>query len=93
MIELSEQTKRYYTDIRQLSDGRWIGVHRLLMHWTLHVDIHEWGYEDRYCFATYELAKAAFDNWDGTGDPEGWHRHPSTGRRRNIETGEEWINF
>ena len=22
------------------------------------------------------------DKWDGTGEPEGWMRHPSSGRRR-----------
>jgi len=32
----------------------------------------------------------AFNKYDGS-EPEGWHRHPKSGRRRNIETGEEWI--
>ena len=72
-----------YTDIRQLPDGRCIGVHRLLFHWTMHIDIDSWGYADRYCFSTYELAKTAFDEWNGEGDPRGWHRHPTSGRRRD----------
>lgn len=72
-----------YTDVRQLPDGRVIGVLRLLFHWTLHVDIHEYGYEDRYCYATKAQAVLALNEWDGTGDPgHGWHRHPSTMRRR-----------
>lgn len=41
------------------------------------------GYEDRWCFETFALACAAFDAWDGvTGEPDGWHRHPTSGRRR-----------
>ena len=76
--------REFYTDMRALPDGRIIGVHRLLFHWTLHIDIDAYGYGDRYCFATYRLAKEAFDHWQGEGDPEGWHRHPMTGRRRRL---------
>lgn len=39
------------------------------------------GYEDRWCYHTAEAAKAALDAWDGTGEPNGWHRHPASGRR------------
>lgn len=88
-----QQTASACVDVRELPDGRWIGTHRLLMHWALWVDLTWCGYEDRYCFATYELAKAALDNWDGTGDPQGWHRHPKSGRRRDLATGHEWIAF
>jgi len=79
-----------YTDLRALPDGRIIGVHRLLYHWTLLIDMDAVGYEDRYCFATYDMAKRAFDSWNGEGDPgTEWHRHPKTGRRR--EGGREWV--
>jgi len=72
-----------YTDVRQLPDGRILGVHRLLYHWTLHIDISPIGYEDRYCYQTREQAVAAMTAWNGVGDPGGgWHRHPATGRRR-----------
>lgn len=27
-------------------------------------------------------ALAAAEAWDGTGEPDGWYRHPATGRRR-----------
>ena len=53
-------------------------------------------YNDRWCYETYEKAKAAFDAWDGVGEPDGWHRHPNTGRRREFdELGEmtkEYVN-
>lgn len=71
-----------YVAMRTLPDGRWIGVTRLMFHWTLHVDVSEWGYEDRYCYATEIGAIAAMNMWSGEGDPVGWHRHPKSARRR-----------
>jgi len=35
-------------------------------------------------------AQRALAGWDGTGEPSGWHRHPSSGRRRNA-AGEEYV--
>lgn len=80
----------HYRYLREMPDGRVCGILRLLLHWTIHVDVHEFGYEDRYCYSTFSGARAALDAWDGTGDPVGWHRHPASGRRRNPGTGEEW---
>ncbi len=87
-MELSDEVKSYYTKMKTLADGRICGVHRLIYHWTMQVGISEFGYEERYCFATQEMAETAMDAWDGTGDPILWHRHPETGRRRNVVTGE-----
>jgi hypothetical protein len=39
------------------------------------------GYEDRWCYHTFAQALAALLEWDGTGEPPGWHRHPGSGRR------------
>ena len=89
--DLPEDVTEHYAHMRVLPDGRICGVMRLLFHWTLHVDIDFVGYADRYCYQTKEGAVAALDNWDGIGDPEGWHRHLKSGRRRNLQTGEEWI--
>lgn len=46
---------------------------------------------DRWCYHSPEAAVLAFEHWDGTGEPFGWHRHPFSGRRRLIdqETGEQ----
>ncbi len=41
-------------------------------------------YTDRWCFHTMAQAETAFDLWDGiNGEPEGWHRHLPSGRRRD----------
>lgn len=92
-FELPQHVADSYIDLRKLPDGRYIGTLRLLFHWTMHIDIDYVGYADRYCFSTYELAKKAFDEWSGEGDPEGWHRHPTTGRRKDLATGREWVDF
>jgi len=39
------------------------------------------GYDRRWCYHTMADARRALDEWDGTGEPEGWHREPDTGRR------------
>lgn len=89
--DLNPIDRESYEEFRTLPDGRLCGVHRLMFHWTMHVDLDTVGYAQKYCFATRELALAALREWDGTGDPEGWHRHVPSGRRRNLATGEEWI--
>jgi hypothetical protein len=81
----------YYCHLRVLPDGRICGVAKLLFHWTLHIDIDPFGYADRYCYTDSIDAIAALDQWDGKGDPVGWHRHPRSGRRRDPATGREWI--
>lgn len=88
--ELGGDIVSSYAMLRKLPDGRIIGTHRLLFHWTLHVGITPYGYDERYCYATETGATAACSTWDGVGDPEGWHRHPTSGRRRNPVTGVEW---
>ena len=39
-------------------------------------------YDDVWHYETVEDAKQALECWDGHGEPEGWHRHPKTARRR-----------
>lgn len=91
-IGLSDENRDAYTYLRVLPDGRLCGVLRLLMHWTLQVDIDWSGYRERYCYATLLQALLGLVDWDGKGDPgHGWHRHPETGRRRDPATGREWL--
>jgi len=89
--DLDPRARAMYVYFKTLPDGRLCGVGRLLFHWTLHVDIDPVGYADRYCYQTAAGAIAALTEWDGRGDPVGWHRHVLTGRRRDPQTGKEWI--
>lgn len=87
---LEPSTSEHYVSLYRMPDGQLAGVHRLMFHWTAHIGVSELGYEDRYCFATREMADKAMTEWSGEGDPDYWHKHPRTGRRRDPETGEIW---
>lgn len=44
-----------------------------------------WGapwYDDGWCYKDVHHAFFALVEWDGEGEPDGWFRHPPTGRRR-----------
>lgn len=55
-------------------------------------DIDQTGYNDRWCYHNYTDAVKALNNWDGMGEPEGWHRHPNSGRRVDKD-GKMYTNF
>lgn len=53
------------------------------------------GYDDRWCYGSPQAAWTAALAWDpaATFEPDGWHRHPSTGRRRpDGDWRKEYIN-
>jgi hypothetical protein len=70
--------------------GMWIGLHRLLFHWTMHIGVigDRQEYEDRYCYADYDRAMAGLVEWLGRGfegEPKFWRKHPKTDRCRNDD--------
>lgn len=70
-----------YSDIKQFPNGNWVCINRYIFTWAIIYDLNDWGFEDRWCYSSYDKAKAALDAWDGEGAPTGWHRHPASGRR------------
>lgn len=70
--------------VRKVDDGHWVAVYEFLFTWALITAplTEVWSYEDRWCYHRFETALAAGWAWDGTGEPEGWHRHPFTNRYR-----------
>lgn len=74
-----------YTHAKELPDGRVAAIMHLLYTRaivTLHPDTWRTCYEDRWCYSDLAKAAQALAEWDGTGEPQGWHKHPDTGRRR-----------
>lgn len=73
-----------YRDLRPLPGGRYTAIWPLMFtHAIIVGSIGCYvGYDDRWCYESYDQAKAALESWDGTGEPAGWHRHPTSGRRR-----------
>ena len=85
-----------YTDAKPIGDGRYAALLPFLFTHAIIVGrwANKWTYEDRWCYATPALALEAFHKWDGQGEPDGWHRHPPTGRRRPEGNHEqEYVNF
>jgi hypothetical protein len=87
-----------YLEVRVLPDGQhWAGVMPLMFTEAIIVgrlgDTR--GYENRWCYHTRADAIAALKAWDGRGEPQGWHRHPPSGRRREIGSNndilQEWV--
>ena len=72
------------TEVKEIKDGMYVAIKPLLFHWTMIIGEigNDFGYFDRWCYASQTLAEKAFSEWNGEGEPTGWHRHPSTGRRR-----------
>jgi len=86
-----------YIDYRQFKDGSYIATKRKLFHYTLiygaDAKVWDFGFDDCWCYATYELAKQAFDSYQPGTEPEGWHRHPMSGRRRpEGDKDREYVN-
>jgi hypothetical protein len=78
----------------EANPARWKAICRFLATWAILTgDVGDRvTVGDRWCYHTLVDALHAFEAWDGTGEPEGWHRHPYSGRRRDPDTGEEWVN-
>jgi hypothetical protein len=88
-----EMLKRDYKHVELICDGEeYVAYYRLMFHWTMirgHMDC-PWGYDDRWCFDERFvddklLVEHAFLEWKERGfegEPDHWHRHPKSGRRR-----------
>ena len=78
-----------YLNPVELSDGRIACIMPLLYTAAIivmreeHIDI---GYDDRWCYHGILAAQNALTRWQQTTplavEPDGWHRHPLSGRRR-----------
>lgn len=80
-----ENTLREPIYQRQLDDGNEVTVWQMIgPQWRLCLG--EQGsmyYDNAYCYRDKTVALRAAEQWTGHGDPlDGWHRQPSTGRRR-----------
>jgi hypothetical protein len=56
---------------------------------------YRYSYNDGWCYKSAQLAFLAAIAWDGGEDtePEGWHRHPPSGRRRpDGDAAAEYVN-
>lgn len=71
--------------VGHLPDGRAIWAHDLMFHASLIIGPPGVPlYDDRWCYPDLAAAVLAGQAWmlHGGPEPDGWHRHPATGRRR-----------
>lgn len=91
-----ELNARSFT-IKDLPDGRRIDVTPMTFgKGRLHVapSFDALWYDDEWCYEHYGQAVAAALAWDGEGEPEGWMRHPDSGRRRpNGDPAAEYVHL
>lgn len=99
MIDLAAYLKSLGYDpaaMRELPDGRIAWVHRLLFTYAILVMHHGAEcYEDRWCYESGNAAIAALRAWNPEVDkePTGWHRNPTTARRRpGGDASKEYVN-
>lgn len=80
-------TDNGYRDIKPIPRGRYAAIRPLAFTHALIVgrigDLD--GYDEGWCYGSYRAAKDALDAWDGLGEPQGWHRHPTSGRRQAAD--------
>lgn len=76
----------YYLHVRPLGDGRAVFLLPMTFGNTRIAigDVDADYFDDGWCYQHSEndLAWRAALGWDGEGEPDGWYRHPDTGRRR-----------
>lgn len=76
--------KDFIVDTKTLPDGRIVELMRMLFNYRIYIRQpgDPFGYDDCWCYQSRIDAGAAFDTWDGEGEPPGWNKHPTTGRWR-----------
>lgn len=76
----------------QLKDGSWACINGFMFTVGILHGLDKSGYHDRWCYHSMSEAVLALATWTETGarEPEGWHRHTPSWRRRDEE-GREWV--
>lgn len=95
MAELtkSEVIELGYTEPVFTEENGWCALVQFMFTWAIVSEIHAMGYVDRWCYSSREKALEALKEWRGSvGEPQGWHRHPITGRRVASD-GSTYVNL
>ncbi len=84
--------ERWWFHRRTLNDGRVVYLMPMLfgnLRLAVSPDAEaQWFDNHVYCYHDHDAAWRAALGWDGEGEPEGWYKHPPTGRRRPDGTPE-----
>lgn len=86
------QSMPEYLHVQEKGEAGIVGIYPLMFTYGIIAEMDRYSCGNRWCYKSYDEAKAALDAWDGTGEPTGWHRHVQSGRRID-ENGNLTINF
>lgn len=98
VVQTDGTASRYLARVIPRREGeertRYVGIMPLMYTHAIiwgYTDTPNW-FEDRWCYSDQGAALLEATRWDPNSqdEPEGWHRHPASGRRRDKETGEEY---
>lgn len=71
--KLAEWLASNYDTVRQLPDGSFAGLSRLMFTTGVYLGLNRWGYGNRYCFESPDKAREVFDALQSEDDePAGW---------------------
>lgn len=72
------------TMVRFYPEGVYAAVRPMLFHYDLIFGDtgNKFSFHESWSYKTRALAEKALTEWNGYGEPTGWHRHPPSGRRR-----------
>ncbi len=96
LTQMAQQN--HYLAPTPMGDGKWAALSRFFFTCAIiQGDMFDNdGYSDRWCFNSVTEAGIGLAQWivnDFKGEPHGWHRHPSSGRRRpDGDASREYIN-
>jgi hypothetical protein len=73
MLTTEQLLEEGYIQPRQLSDGTWIAMQRLIFTTAIVTGLHEWGWINRYCYDDPVRVRAEFAKINSKNDePTGW---------------------
>jgi hypothetical protein len=71
MLTAEKLVELQYENPRQLPDGRWAALMRMMFTTGLYIVEDEFSWSTRWCYERFSDALHALETWDGTGDPPG----------------------
>jgi len=86
---------QWWIDKKTFRDGRVSYLQQMAFTVRISVskDAEDQGFEEFFEFQNVAAAFVAFEAWGGDGEPEGWHRHvPSNRRRPDGDPSREYIH-
>lgn len=75
-----------------LKNGEWTAMFQFAFSVAIVSELHQGGYNQRWCYHSPIVALQEFEKWDGKGEPQNWHRHIPSMRRRDEDNNDigEW---